>query len=1004
MELSAEYLLLIVPLVLSLTLFANHPLSLTFLLLLPAFAIHRALPPLPSPAQGSLLPPPSPSVTRSPSPSPTPTRTEHSSIYVTPTPNLTPTPRQSAFPKAPTSNTIHVPPLPALTTYRAHMMLMTIIAILAVDFPVFPRALSKCESRGVSVMDLGVGSFVFSQGVVSAVPVIKNPGLLKNPVLPKVLAASKKVIPLLVLGLLRVLAVKGTEYPEHVTEYGVHWNFFITLALLPPLSVMFHPLIVYAPLSLLGLVLTLVHQTLLTNTSLQDWALGNNRTNLFDQNKEGIVSFVGYLSIHLLGMAIGTLILPPSPTHFRRAVSDIASKDNSAAPSRTPSRAPSPIRPQVDRDLHMGRRPATPDSSDDDEPRKKPTLTLHYTTEDQPRKRGKAAVELCSYAIVWWTLFYLAEGIWGGSPRSQPAASDRLRGSSPKGFAPSFKLPGGSDSIRNGPNDSGTSGLLEAVNLNGLALFLVANIATGLVNMTIRTMYVPDGQAMLVLFGPQGSNPYTYAADFVATIIPPKPDWYFVNIIASGIVAAINLISTIACFIVMWKRSQAGTGVGLWFFRLRYGHSSRMYFWYGFVFIWDATGMWTSAFGTLYATLLPKLFTVTPSSHSALRGFLLHPITLNVLCFMPPSGLALTQVITSTYSAIAWSDLVHTQFGLIDLLKMLAGQWAQSATHDLDRALAARADDMGTLFLIQKDKSQVAFQKNAWTCGAWYLLCIVLFTPTAVWLLWVIRDTINQRTRRVTPHAPPPTSSNGLPIQQPHPTAFGDAQPRSSFAPFSQGRQAATNTPYKQPNTPGAVGANWTTNSQAGQNNDDSIKPLKRALLTASLQFAATFFCLGVASGSWLWIAADAGRLIVNPTLHALAILLTIWVYVIVGCLVNLFILIRTRRPDDSSTSGNNMPLSAIKASHASSSQSHTRSELERKPVYIVAHTTTHVVVDDPGHRSSGSDHAVDVTSGGRQPYDGQGDMESAYSLSSAHFADDPAKIKALDDVEWSKR
>ncbi|QRW25900.1 hypothetical protein RhiXN_10977 [Rhizoctonia solani] len=525
----------------------------------------------------------------------------------------------------------------------------------------------------------------------------------------------------------------------------------------------------------------------------------------------------------------------------------------------------------------------------------------------------------------------------------------------------------------------------------------------------------------IILSAPQGSNPYTYAADFVATIIPPKPDWYFVNIIASGIVAAINLISTIACFIVMWKRSQAGTGVGLWFFRLRYGHSSRMYFWYGFVFIWDATGMWTSAFGTLYATLLPKLFTVTPSSHSALRGFLLHPITLNVLCFMPPSGLALTQVITSTYSAIAWSDLVHTQFGLIDLLKMLAGQWAQSATHDLDRALAARADDMGTLFLIQKDKSQVAFQKNAWTCKPNSLLPAAnsLICSLRRGMVLTLHRLVHAYCRLATlghqghdqPTYPPghttrPASDEfqRSPDSTAPPDCVRDAQPRSSFAPFSQGRQAATNAPYKQPNTPGAVGANWTTNSQAGQNNDDSIKPLKRALLTASLQFAATFFCLGVASGSWLWIAADAGRLIVNPTLHALAILLTIWVYVIVGCLVNLFILIRTRRPDDSSTSGNNMPLSAIKASHASSSQSHTRSELERKPVYIVAHTTTHVVVDDPGHRSSGSDHAVDVTSGGRQPYDGQGDMESAYSLSSAHFADDPAKIKALDDVEWSKR
>ncbi|EUC61320.1 GPI-anchored wall transfer protein, putative [Rhizoctonia solani AG-3 Rhs1AP] len=508
-ELSIEYLLLVVPLVLSLTLFAGNPLSLTLLLSLPAFVIYQVLPTLPPPTQASLLP-------------------------------------------TPPSGTIPVPPLPALTTYRAHMMLMTIIAILAVDFPVFPRALSKCESWGVS-MDLGVGSFVFSQGVVSAVPIIKNPRLLMNPLLPKVLAACKKVIPLLLLGLIRVLAVKGTEYPEHVTEYGVHWNFFITLALLPPLSTLFHPFIVHAPLSLLGLFLTLVHQVVLTNTSLQDWALGSNRGNLLDQNKEGVVSFVGYLSIHLLGMAIGTLILPPSPSHFRRAISDITSKANSATPSRTPSRAPSPTRPQVDHDLHMGRKPPTPDSSDDDEPRKKPTLTLSYPAQNQPRKRGKAAVELCSYAIVWWTLFYLAsalsgsgvqgvsrrlantmyvlwvaafnttflvgyvllEGIWAESSRCQPAALDRLRGTSTpvrKGVTPSFKFPGGSDSIRerNGQIDGGTSGLLGAINLNGLALFLLANIATGLANMTIPTMYTPDGQAMLVLLG------YTFAFSLCA--------------------------------------------------------------------------------------------------------------------------------------------------------------------------------------------------------------------------------------------------------------------------------------------------------------------------------------------------------------------------------------------------------------------------------------------------------------------------------------------------------
>lgn len=62
-------------------------------------------------------------------------------------------------------------------------------------------------------MDLGVGSFVFSQGIVSAIPLLKNPTYLRNPVLPKLIVVVRKCSPLLVLGLLRTLSVKGADYP-----------------------------------------------------------------------------------------------------------------------------------------------------------------------------------------------------------------------------------------------------------------------------------------------------------------------------------------------------------------------------------------------------------------------------------------------------------------------------------------------------------------------------------------------------------------------------------------------------------------------------------------------------------------------------------------------------------------------------------------------------------------------------------------------------------------------
>lgn len=107
-----------------------------------------------------------------------------------------------------------------VAVFRATMMLTTCVCILAVDFKVFPRRFAKVETYGTGVMDIGVGAFVFANGLVSPAAKARN-GLF---------GVVRSVGPLLVLGAGRLVSIKASGYPEHVTEYGVHWNFFLTLA------------------------------------------------------------------------------------------------------------------------------------------------------------------------------------------------------------------------------------------------------------------------------------------------------------------------------------------------------------------------------------------------------------------------------------------------------------------------------------------------------------------------------------------------------------------------------------------------------------------------------------------------------------------------------------------------------------------------------------------------------------------------------------------------------
>ena len=65
-------------------------------------------------------------------------------------------------------------------------------------------------------MDMGVGAFVFSQGIVSATSIIdfiKYPAHLRPALTSEIKSVAEKTLPVLVLGLVRVVLVKSTQYP-----------------------------------------------------------------------------------------------------------------------------------------------------------------------------------------------------------------------------------------------------------------------------------------------------------------------------------------------------------------------------------------------------------------------------------------------------------------------------------------------------------------------------------------------------------------------------------------------------------------------------------------------------------------------------------------------------------------------------------------------------------------------------------------------------------------------
>ncbi|XP_013782770.1 phosphatidylinositol-glycan biosynthesis class W protein-like [Limulus polyphemus] len=193
-----------------------------------------------------------------------------------------------------------------ITNMRAHVLLVTAISILAVDFPVFPREFAKTEEFGWSLMDVGVGCYVFMNGLVAP----EARGKINQNRWTSVFKTFLSSCPLFVLGFGRLVAIKATNYHEHVTEYGVHWNFFLTLALTKVIcTISLNALPVYV-----HVVVPVLYQYLLSHYKMTEYLLSDERKGFLHANKEGLWSLFGYTAIYLFAVQVGKLLFKPRDT------------------------------------------------------------------------------------------------------------------------------------------------------------------------------------------------------------------------------------------------------------------------------------------------------------------------------------------------------------------------------------------------------------------------------------------------------------------------------------------------------------------------------------------------------------------------------------------------------------------------------------------------------------------------------------------------------------------
>lgn len=347
-----------------------------------------------------------------------------------------------------------------LNSLRAAINLITAICILAVDFKCFPRCLAKTETYGFGLMDTGVGLFVLGNGLVA--PELRKTIGSNRLTWRKMEKTVKSCLPLIILGAVRFAATNELDYQQHISEYGVHWNFFLTLAFTKFFGTILLGIVPHFEyVKYMAMALLLVHESIL-QIGVADYIIDPNdvvkRETFQNANREGIFSIMGYVALYLSSVYIG----------YRLRKEDLVQEADSQPPVFT-----------------------------------------------NVRQLFWKAMRLIFVAMIMWKVTYILKSMFGTSRRIANMGYVFWILSIGITFITlfmlleifyyfrSFERPAENDDTDEGSKAQPRSYvpiILSSISYNGLVFFLMSNLMTGIVNLCFQTLLLSTAQALAILF------------------------------------------------------------------------------------------------------------------------------------------------------------------------------------------------------------------------------------------------------------------------------------------------------------------------------------------------------------------------------------------------------------------------------------------------------------------------------------------------------------------------